>query len=175
MNFNLSRFVLVFLILCLIFRFSTGCYKGRQTPAGLPKLYRCVIHLTQENQPIPDAMVSLRSVDSGNKQWSISGSTDETGKAEIFTELYFKGVPAGEYKVVVSKTEVIVPPTPAVLPENEEERTKILNRIESETKEYSVIAAEFSDLKTTPLTINVQEKETEVSLELGAKVTNRTR
>ncbi|MDR0611674.1 MAG: carboxypeptidase-like regulatory domain-containing protein [Planctomycetaceae bacterium] len=175
MNFNLSRFVLVFLILCLIFRFSTGCHQGRQAPADLPKLYRCVIHLTQENQPLPDAMVSLRSVDSGNKQWSISGSTDETGKAEIFTELYFKGAPAGEYKVVVSKTEVIVPPTPAVLPENEEARTKILNRIEAETKEYNVVAAEFSNAKTTPLIINVQEKETEVSFELGAKITKPVR
>ncbi|MDR3199706.1 MAG: carboxypeptidase-like regulatory domain-containing protein [Planctomycetaceae bacterium] len=152
-----------------------GCHKGRQVPTDLPKLYRCVIHLTQENQPVPDAVISLRSVNSGDKQWAIGGSTNETGKAEIFTETYFKGVPSGEYKVVVSKTEIIIPPTPAVLPENEEERTKILNRIEAETKEYSVVASEFSDVKTTPLKINVQEKETEISFELGAKVTKSIR
>ncbi|MDR1269841.1 MAG: carboxypeptidase-like regulatory domain-containing protein [Planctomycetaceae bacterium] len=117
MNYSLSRFVL--LIFCSIFLFSTGCPSGRQAPPDLPKLYRCVIHLTQENQPVPDAILSLRSVNFGNKQWTIGGSTDETGKAEIFTETYFKGVPAGEYKIIVSKTEVIIPPTPAVLPENE--------------------------------------------------------
>ncbi|MDR2440329.1 MAG: carboxypeptidase-like regulatory domain-containing protein [Planctomycetaceae bacterium] len=175
MNFNLSRFVFVLLILCSIFLFSTACHKGRQAPADLPKLYRCVIHLTQENQPVSDALISLRSTDSGNKQWVVGGASDETGKAEIFTDIYFKGAPAGEYKVVVTKTEVITPSMPAVLPENEEERTKILNRIEAGTKEYSVIAAQFSDVKTTPLIINVQEKENEVSLELDANVTKSAR
>jgi hypothetical protein len=148
----------------------TGCNSGRKKPEGLPKLYRCVINLTQEDSAVNDALVTLRAGDAASGAWTYSGRSDKNGKAVIFTDGYFEGVPAGEYKVLVSKVELEEPPLPEVLPTDRKELSKVYEKIEAGTKQYNTVSPEYSSEKKTALAVTVLKKKNEFSFDLGKKI-----
>jgi hypothetical protein len=98
----MKKILLVFsLLLCVTL--IVGCGSGR--PEGMPDLVDCVITIQNDDgSPVDKAIVSLSPDGAGPLQWSVSGSTGETGTAEIYTD-EFSGAPAGKYKVIVRKTE----------------------------------------------------------------------
>jgi len=145
-----------------------GCSSGRVPPAGFPRLYSCIIKITQEGEPLVDAMVKLH-MQSDSIKWTVNGKTDETGTATIYTDGYFKGVPAGEYKVTVEKLETVIPPLPEVLPTNEEKLMQLHNQQEANTREYRLTDPIYCKVDSTPLLISVDKKKTEASFNVGKK------
>jgi hypothetical protein len=149
--------------------FFNGCGDGRKRPEGMPKLYRCILHFTQESVPLENAVISLHPV-SQTFAWTIGGRTDKKGTVEIFTDAYYKGAPEGDFTVVVHKSEVISPKPPDILPQNDNEITRIMNEINKNTHEYSYIDTQFTDVKKSPLTLTVKKSKTDETFELGKKV-----
>ena len=88
------------------------------------------------------AMVSLAPEDANLRQWSISGTTDASGVATIHTHADFVGAPAGKYKVVVRKVELV--PTN----KNDEYGAPIMDS-------YNLIAEEFNNAGKTPHSVEV--------------------
>ena len=145
-----------------------GCSRGRIPPPGMPKLYPCTIAVIQEGEALVDATVKLHSQGEPIK-WTVSGKTDDTGTAVIYTDGYFKGVPAGEYKVTIEKFETVRPPKPEVMPEDEAQRLALNNRLEAETKAYRLVKPVYETVDSTPLSISVDKKKTEASFDAGKK------
>ena len=88
-------------------------------------------------------MVSLIPEDDALQQWSISGTTDASGVTAISTNGEFVGAPAGKYKVVVRKVELV--PTGKT-------DTEVGEPI-METR--PLIAEEFTNSGKTPLSLEV--------------------
>jgi len=80
-----------------------GC-GGAQRPPGMPKLYHATVSVVQDGKPLAEAIVSLVPRDAGN-QWSSGGVTDSKGQLTLTTYGQFPGVPAGQYKVCITKQE----------------------------------------------------------------------
>ena len=144
----------------------SGCSQGRVPPPGLPRLYQCIITVTQGGEPLAGAMIILHSQDTP-LNWTVNGKTDEKGEAIIFTDGYFRGAPAGEYKVTVDKLESVTPPTPDVLPTNPLELERLYNRLEAETKEYRYVEPTYVRVDSTPLSITVDARRTTASFDVG--------
>ncbi|MDR2706499.1 MAG: hypothetical protein LBC02_12030 [Planctomycetaceae bacterium] len=163
----LKRLFLMIPLLMLLF--FNGCNNERKRPDEMPTLYRCTLCFTQENIPLADAVVSLYPV-SQAFSWTIGGRTDENGTAEIFTDAYFRGLPEGEFKIVVRKFEVVTPKPPDVLPQNDDEISRMFNNINRNIHEYSLVDVQFSDVKSSPLTLTVKKSKNNETFELGKKV-----
>ena len=117
----------------------------------MPKLYPCILTITQDAQPLEGALVSLRSNDPAIAKWAASGVTDKTGKVTLKTQGKYDGAAAGEYKVVVLK-EVV--------------EEGIVLQAETETtpeksipgKTFSYVEKMYGDMSKTPLTLKVEGK-----------------
>jgi hypothetical protein len=88
-----------FLVLCVTF---AGC-GGEPKPDGLPTLYQVSLTFTQDGEPCVDVNVPLIPLD--GSPWGVGGKTNEKGVATFITHGKFSGVPAGKYRVEVSKYE----------------------------------------------------------------------
>lgn len=150
---------------------SLGCGGGRAKPKDMPDLYPCNVTITQDGAPLVGATVVLASTISDFK-WSGIGTTNEKGVAEIYTNGFYKGVPLGTFKVSVSKTEREGPELPDedTLPEDPNERKKIIDPIKKQIAYYDIVAAEYMDGKTTPLEIEITSGKNDQTFDVGAKV-----
>jgi len=96
LNSSLILFVLAFWV--------AGC-TGSDRPDGLPELHSVVLEFNQAGTPLATASVRLIPQDTSNT-WASGGTTDASGKAVLRTHGKFDGVPAGKYKVCVTKQEM---------------------------------------------------------------------
>jgi hypothetical protein len=92
------------LLLALTVSMIPGCGGGEKKPDGFPPLLPLTITITQDGEPLVEAIVTLVP-DSGPMQWGSGGYTDSKGKAVIKTHGSFQGAPAGKYKVTIFKRE----------------------------------------------------------------------
>ena len=132
---------LCFSLLTIALITIVGC--GPKRPEGLPKLVGCVLTIQYEDgSPVDKAMVSLAPENADLRQWSISGSTDASGVVTIHTNADFAGAPAGKYKVVVRKVELV--PTD----KKDEYGEPIM-------ESFNLIAEEFTNAGKTPHSLEV--------------------
>lgn len=87
---------------------AAGCKEKR--PDGMPDLIPVVLTVTQEGAPLAEANINFYAQDSANKKWGSGGVTDAQGKLVVMTQGKYKGMPAGKYKITVSKILVENPP-----------------------------------------------------------------
>jgi len=134
----------------------SGCSEPR--PEGLPKLYPVTLQFTQGGQPCVEAAVSL--IPEPGSPWGTGGITDVNGRVTLSTHGKYPGIPAGNYKITVSKTEIeLVGPAPQGMGEIQA------------TNAYSVIDPVYTLPSTTTLAIEVGEgTKTFPPFELGEKV-----
>jgi len=149
--------------------FLGGCTSSSPKPAGFPDTVPCVITITQEGTPLPEAMVSLIPAD-GAKDWLTSAVTDSSGNAKIFTYGRAEGAPKGKYKVVVTKTET--DPSKFTMPN--ENDTAAMERYAQDTmnerlNSYTLVEAVYTDPGTTPLDLEITAKTTK-TFDVGKKV-----
>ena len=138
---NMKRLLFAFsLLFCVALLVGCG---GPKRPEGLPKLVRCVLTIQYaDGSPVDNAMVSLIPEDADLVQWSISGTTNASGVATISTNADFVGAPAGKYKVVVRKAQLV--PTA----EKDEYGDTVM-------ESHSLIAEKFSNPAKTSLSLEV--------------------
>ena len=121
---------------------AAGCREQR--PAGFPKLYSCVIVITQDGVPAVGIKVSL--VGELTARWAVGAITDDQGTASIRTHGY-AGAPCGLYKIVLAKTET-------------EGRGQIgdgySNQGWEDMKIWSLIDPEYENAEETPLEIDIK-------------------
>lgn len=132
---------------------SSGC--GQKLPEGIPDLVPVTLVLTQEGAPLDEATVSCIPVDSANSRWSCGGTTDAKGELPLTTLGQYKGVPAGEYKVVVMKMLIENPPQ---------------TRDDPPGQRYRLVPEEYESADATPLTFTASKDQKRVELDLGPAI-----
>jgi hypothetical protein len=154
-----KKFVALF-SLALVAVVAVGCGKSNK-PSDMGELGGCVVKVTQDGAPLEGADVIFYAQDPENQKYTPSGRTNEKGEAKIKT-YGFEGVPAGEYKVTVTK--LVIEEGTLVVEENGAESVE-------RGAEYQVVAAEYRDVNTTPLTVTVTDPMKEVPVfDVGAAV-----
>jgi hypothetical protein len=153
----MMRITTIGIIVVLLFSFSS-C-SGKKLPSDLPKLNPVSVTILQDGQPLADASVTLTQLD-GAAKWSALGNTNAKGVVNNFsTNGMYEGVAEGKFKVCISKVErerekIDIPPEPADPAEKYAWRQKYIDRAPP-PKEYDLVEAKYSDVKTTPLEIEV--------------------
>jgi len=142
--------------------FLSGC--GPKLPDGMPKLYPVTITVTQAEQPLAGATVSLRSVDTAaTGTWTIGGLTDANGTIELYTN-GFRGAPAGTFKVVLLKQEN----------EGLAEREAAANRGEPlggiTVRIWSIIEEDYNHADRTPLEVEITPSTRALTVDAGPVV-----
>jgi hypothetical protein len=143
----------------------------------MPKLYPVTMTVTQEGEPLADAMVMLSHIDG---QWPAQGTSDANGVIKKFyTNSQYPGVVAGKFKVCVRKVErehaidpKDIPPEPTDLQEKFQWRMKY-HEHRIPPKEYDLVEAEYADPKTTPLEVEISvDKKNNLTIDAGKAVRN---
>lgn len=156
----MSKKLVAFFSLALVAVVAVGCGKSSK-PSDMGELGGCVVKVTQDGAPLEGADVIFYAQDPENQKYTPSGRTNEKGEAKIKT-YGFEGVPAGEYKVTVTK--LVIEEGTLVVEENGAESVE-------RGAEYQVVAAEYRDVNTTPLSVTVTDPMKEVPVfEVGAAV-----
>ncbi|MDR3109520.1 MAG: carboxypeptidase-like regulatory domain-containing protein [Planctomycetaceae bacterium] len=150
----------------------TGCYYQPKLPSDIPPLTNCKITVTQDGVPLAGAVVSLESIDGGEK-WRVGSTTDADGTAVPFTNGLFSGVPQGKYKIIVSKIESDTdtrPQEPEAGDTGYDEWQKKYANVPPPSS-YSVVEKRYTTTSTTPHKIEVSGKKTiEIKIDIGKKI-----
>lgn len=157
---NLRQFIILSLLL-----FALPACKPSGRPDDLPRLYPCTITLKQEGAPLADAMIYLHSTNPAFS-WTVGGRTDPAGNVSLMTHAKFPGVPTGDYKIVVSKTERYQEKPPEIPPGGDES----MRTAGSPVILYSLVEKEYTNQETTPLTITIDKGKNQAEFELGKAV-----
>ena len=151
----MKKLSLAFALLFCVALFS-GC--GPARPEGMPVLVSCILTIEYEDgTPVAGALVTLVHDDPALRQWAIGGSTNSSGVVAIATNTDWAGAPAGSYKVVVSKVELV-----------ETGRVDVYG--DPITGSASVISAEFTTAARTTLTLEIGNSAVRETLKVGNPV-----
>ena len=161
--------------------FVVGC-GGQKLPEGMPELSPVSITLTQEGKPLAGASVMLVNVDK-TQQWSAIARTNDKGVAVPQTNGQYKGVPAGTYKVTVTKQETEKGPDPyadAPDPKVDQDKyqewymkneAKIAAASRIPPKVTSLVDPIYDNVDKTTLSVTVEaKKKNEFPLDVGKAV-----
>ena len=152
---HLQIFATLFIVVTVI-----GC-SGAKRPDGLPKLYPCTITFTQDGQPLEGATIQLFDP-AVTDRWTVSGATNASGTVAIRTHGQYPGAPQGQFKVVVSKTEM----EGGGGGYDETVPAKDRKPLEP-TKVYTLVAKEYTTRESTPLEIVIDGKKKSESFDIG--------
>jgi hypothetical protein len=166
MKINYSNQLFILCLTCLVV--IAGC--SRNKPADFPKMYSYTFTVLFQGKPVEKARVMFFPEQSG-QNWVVGGETDIHGIAQIYTHQgnYMKlGIPAGTFKVTLSKT-------PEIAQRSKEEKDKMtqedFNKYIAQLKEsmktiQSVVPMELSNRTKTPLEIVVGGTENSYTVNL---------
>ena len=146
-------------ILSVLVMLAVGCTPSNR-PDGLPPLYPTTVTITQNGSPLADVSVGLISAEPS--EWVVSGLTDTSGKASIVTHGQFSGAPAGEYTVVLSKTENVF--------DGERSSEGELLRGSGITEIFSLISVDHTSTETSKFRMTVNKGNNAQTFEVGAPV-----
>lgn len=142
--------------------FTLGCTGNK--PSHIPNLVKCSVKVTHDGSPVDGAKV-LFAPESG--QFSAAGTTDATGVAVMKTEGVYDGAVAGEYRVSVTKMEVVqfdVGPSPT----NPKEYAEYEARLKKIPKPKNFLPEKYSSFVKSGLKVSVSAGATE-PIELDLK------
>jgi hypothetical protein len=149
-----------------------GC--GEKLPHDMPKLYPLTFTVIQDGKPLDKAVVELIRKDTQSK-WNGTGLCDVSGKAEIYTQGKYKGVPAGIYSIIVtkhftepSKYEGQPIPDPTVDLTAYENWMRALDS--EDLTSYNLVELKYTSVDTTPFSIEVGKGEKPQPLDVGKAV-----
>ena len=139
-----------------------GCQRGEPRPEGMPELFPVSVTIVQDGTPLADASVRLIP-DEGTSPWSSGGSTGANGVAVLRTHGRYQGVPAGSYRMTVSKIEMPTPPSAELTPLDASPT--------SNEPTYNLVAPEYGYPNQTPLRLEVTaERNTYDPFDVGPAV-----
>jgi hypothetical protein len=165
----LHKLILFSPVFSLIFVLS-GCGDSSR-PKDLPVLQPCTLTITQNGQELADAFVMFYSVDPANTKWVIAGNTNSNGIVVPKTHGKFTGVPIGEYKIVVTKTERVqsgqqISGEKNDMPSHDAPPQKV--------DVYYLIEKQYADVSTTPLTITIKNGKNTQIFDVGKPVREKS-
>jgi hypothetical protein len=169
MNKNYFSILTVFTV--FLSCFSIGCDRGPQKPKDFPDLFPCKITITQGGSPLEGALVFLSPKSGVSNGWNTEGKTDSKGVADLKTHVDFKGAPAGDYVVRISKTELSPSSVSEIEPKDPVEYDKWdrAKRAEKRTM-YNLVKTEFNDAKKTPHFITISKGKNEAAFDVGEPI-----
>ncbi|MDO4586298.1 MAG: carboxypeptidase regulatory-like domain-containing protein [Planctomycetia bacterium] len=140
----------------LVVLFFCGC-KKESRPDGLPELYPCPVKVIQGGAPLAEANITLIPQDSALARWPIGGNTGADGIAHLQT-YGFPGVPAGQFKVTIAKTD-----REGGVQNQEDAKRQMEGEDLGETITYTLIDEQFKDRFSSPLSLEVQAGENPIT------------
>lgn len=144
----------------VVFSLLIGC-SGEKRPEGMPKLYPCSITVLQEGKPLENASIDL-IMKNGSFKWPVSGTTDSSGVAELRTHGLYPGAPSGTFTVTIEKREPESDPRPILDP--------VMGSNPKPIKIFSFVDQKYTDPKTTPLEITIEQKSLKKEFDLGKPI-----
>ena len=93
----------VVLIVAFTLLACSGCPRGPQRPADMPKPIPCIIYVSFGGETLPGVSVYLTPEDKKVNQWGAGGLTDAEGRAVLKTNAAFEGVVPGNYIISFRK------------------------------------------------------------------------
>jgi hypothetical protein len=147
------------LVTILIFLVCSGCSNDNR-PKDFPRLYPVTLTITQDDQPLDNALVLLYAENEVDARWTVGSRTDAQGKAIIMTHGQFRGSPAGKFKVCVMKSESSDAGTDASSPAPLSVYGDMTNTRSVVPKITNLVDPLFANPKSTPLEIEVLPKGT---------------
>lgn len=168
MNHTMMNRIICLFSALLAVSFFTGC--GEKLPDGIPKLYPTWITVTQEGEPIGEALVQLIPEDDALMQWGPSGITDASGVAKMKTNAKYDGAPLGKYKVTVIKREREPHPNPelASFPNGDPNYQKYV-AIARTLKHFDLVEPHFGSVAKSPLRLEVTAGQKDHTVDVGKK------
>lgn len=142
-----------------------GC-KAEPLPSWLPELHPVQVKVLQDAAPLPAAVVTLFSSDGVRDSAGLSagGATGSDGIATIRTQGKYVGVPAGRYKICISRQIVDASPAASTDPGSE-----VPNSAPVE-----VVQRQFREARTSPFEIVVPVESDECyTCDIGTAVSER--
>lgn len=94
------KFVVCF-ALCAVLVFQSGC--GEKLPDGMPRLNPCTISVKMDGKPVENAKILLSSE---SVKYGCTGFTNTSGTTKLMTDGKYTGIPAGKYKVLITRIDV---------------------------------------------------------------------
>jgi hypothetical protein len=129
-----------------------GC--GQNRPDGMPALHPCQITVTRDGQPFAMAEVKLYPVEPQKKDWSTTGLTGINGVIDLRTNANYRGVPAGQYKIIVVKEDI------------EDVDNNFYYRV-------NTVDPKFGAIELTPLEIEIKSGRNKQTVEVGPEIKTR--
>lgn len=149
---NLSLLFLAGMALCC---WTSGC-RRQMLPDDLPKLYSVKVSVVQEGNPLEAAQVSFIPADP-TVRWTAGGRTDAKGTVVPVTHGQYRGIAAGEYKVVVTKIW------------SDPSKVEKMSGDSPINASYHLVDPKYASEKTTPLEIRIEKKDA-LSFDVGKAV-----
>jgi hypothetical protein len=106
------------------------------------------------------------TVNPTDAKWVIAGNTNSNGIVVPKTHGKFSGVPVGEYKIIVTKTEQF--------PIGQQISNEKDNAPPQKVDVYYLIEKQYSDVSTTPLTITIKNGKNIQTFDVGKPVREKS-
>jgi len=168
MTFHSFRLSLSLVLVSVLF---SGC--ADKKPSGFPEVYPCTIKILKDGAPLNKVSIVLDATTPAFHNIGYSGETNSQGTAVIETrypDYHTKGVPAGEYRVLLKKREVIE--GEKTLEElrrmNSEELEVYTAEIERKRRTHvPTIPPKFWEFETSPLRITVERGGVDITFDIN--------
>ncbi|MDR1492825.1 MAG: hypothetical protein LBT05_08895 [Planctomycetaceae bacterium] len=150
------------ILLIVLLTTIVGCSPNNK-PSDLPPLYPCTIAIKQDDLPLTEAAVELLPIPPTVAKYRAASITGTDGKASM-TTYGFSGVPAGKYKVVISKNiqdDLVYGDNPST---GQKEIVSF--------QKYATVESKYSSTETTPYEIEItgKKKKAEHIFDVGKSV-----
>ncbi len=149
---------LIFSMMVVSLLLTVGCHRH---PAGLPKCYPCSVQILKDGAVVPESTVTLVPVEEEGNNFIGAGTVNSSGLAVVSTHYRgdeVKGLPAGDYKVVVSAPSAI---SEIKIDRAEmrkmpmEERLKLDAQMRQEREESNPVPMALRSRENSPITVTV--------------------
>ena len=146
--------------------FVVGC-GGEKKPDGMPALQKTTLAFVQDGSPLTDATITLVPLESENIRWPAGGTTDSQGVLQVKTMAKYDGVPAGKFKITVSKTETEGTFTPV---ESSDEGGARRPAATGNVKTYYLVDKKYRSADTTDLDLEIKSGTNAETFDVGKPV-----
>ncbi|MEW4456415.1 carboxypeptidase regulatory-like domain-containing protein [Bremerella sp. JC817] len=137
-----------------------GCSSELPPPENMPELHPVTLTIVQEGTPLELASIRLIP-DAAPSPWYSGGSTNASGVSKIRTHGKFNGVPAGTYRVTVTKIE---------MPQAGSGSLAEMNQTSAQDATYDLVDPQYSNPAKTPLRLEVVAGSNTKEFDLGVPV-----
>ncbi|QDT66709.1 carboxypeptidase-like regulatory domain-containing protein [Calycomorphotria hydatis] len=161
---NYSKCSLPLILTGVVVTVFVGCGSGPGLPDDLPLLYRCEVKVTYHGEPLKDATITMIPAEG---KWVGVGTTNASGTALMRTQGRHEGVPSGDYRVTVHKSEAsqrenIPDPQNAV----EDAKLAVASPDPQKLTSANILPTKYAEADTTDLHIVVGDTAVKTTLEL---------